>query len=121
MNTILSNVFVGWTVRRVQELGGIAAILYGIYMGLPPDAKAAINDLFNGGDWRNMSLGTVVGLVLYLAAQAQSLFATVRPQIVSDGQKVPIKDLPAAAQTLVTQKAATAVEKKRVKPMFGRK
>lgn len=117
---MFQNVILGWFTRRGLELGGFAIAITTFIVTLPPAYQDALWKLVSG-HWQDVQLGVLAGLAVTAWGYVWSFRSTIKPQIVSDGQQVPIKELDQKDQTLVEQKAATAVEKKRVKPMFGRK
>jgi hypothetical protein len=61
------------------------------------------------GNWQDITLGSLIGLVPLIWSQISSFRATVRPQIVTDGQSVPLKELPPSKQTAVEEFAVTAL------------
>ena len=64
------------------------------------------------GNWREITLGAVPGLVALLWSQIQSYRATVRPQVVIDGQQLPIDRMPNREATGVVELSRTALGKR---------
>lgn len=120
MNNILKNVVVAWLIRRAMELGGIFAIIVGVVQALPPSSQAALWRVLQG-DWQNVPLGAIVGIIVAVWGYAWSFRSTTRSQIVTDNKQVPISELPQAKQTVVEEIGRTAVAKKKVKPLFPSK
>jgi hypothetical protein len=114
--TILTNVVLGWFVRRGLELGGLLGALWVFYTNLPPASQDAIQQLFTGG-WEQVTLGALFPILAALWGYVWSFRSTVKPQVVVDGRQVPIKSLPQGRQTLVEETART-VAGKRGKTLF---
>jgi len=117
---MFQNVILGWFARRGLELGGLAIAITTFITSLPPAYQEALWKLVSG-HWQDVQLGVLVGIAVTAWGYIWSFRSTVKPQIVSGGQQVPIKALAPADQTLVETKAETAVAKRKVKPIFGKK
>lgn len=64
------------------------------------------------GNWQEITLGSVPGILALIWSQIQSYRATVKPQIVTeDGQQADLKELPQAKSVAVQEYARTAIEK----------
>ncbi|OEO32756.1 hypothetical protein VW23_009930 [Devosia insulae DS-56] len=115
MTTFLSSAALGWFLRRILDWGGWlgAALLAMInfYNALPPQLQVAIAKIV-AGNWREITLGAVPGLVALVWSQIQSFRATVRPQVVIDGQQLPIKKMPHREATGIEELSRTALEKR---------
>lgn len=122
---LFTGVVAGWLGRRALELGGLVGTLAVAYINLPPGQQDAIQRVLTGR-WEDVTLGAIIPLGAYIFSQVMSFRATVKDQVVLDGQRVePRKDMPAGKAILVEEIAATAVERKKRRPsilerMFGR-
>lgn len=120
------NAVLGWLWRRLQELVSWAFGLAPLYMALPPAHQETILSVLRG-EGGTLSISAYAGLAWYLFTQWQSFRATVKDQVVVDGQKVdPDKDMSARDSTLVKEKALTAADKKKRQPgilerLFGKR
>lgn len=121
--SLLTGVVAGWLGRRALELGGLLGTISAAFLALPPGQQEAIIQVLTG-NWQNVTLGATV----YLVSQVLSFRATVKDQVVVDGERVdPRKDLPSTTRVFVEEAAITAVQqKKRRQPgllerLFGRR
>jgi len=132
MNSILSQVALGWLGRRALDWGGwlgtivVAGVTF--YNQLTPGQQDVISRVFSG-NWQEITLGSVVPFLVLVWSQVLSFRATTKPQVVTDeGVKVDTKkDLPSAKKVLVEEVATAAAEKKAAKrqpnlldKLFGR-
>src|SRR5690349_18916394 len=123
--SIFTGVIAGWLGRRALELGGLLGAIATGYLALPASQQDAIQRILTG-QWQDITLGALVPLAVYVFSQVLSFRATVKDQVVVDGQRVdPAKDLPASKGVLVEEIARTAVEHKKRRPsilerLFGR-
>ncbi len=112
---MLNSVVVGWLLRRVMELGGIGTALVTAYMALDPASQAAIGRILTG-EWKEVPLGTIVGILLALYGYVTSFRKTVQPSVVTkvDGKVVEVaeKDLPMTTKDAIKTSAPIAAEKK---------
>lgn len=120
---ILTGVVADWLGRRALELGGLLGTISAAFLALPPAQQDAILQVLTG-NWQNVTLGAAV----YLISQVLSFRATVKDQVVIDGERVnPRRDLPANTRILVEEVATTAVQRKRqrqpnlLERLFGRR
>lgn len=123
---IFTSVALGWLGRRVLDWGGwlgtFLLSIIGLYNALPRAAQDAIQAVLSG-HWQDITLGSLLPLGVLIFSQVMSFRATVKPQVVTpDGNKVAMKELPKAAQTVVVEKAETAVAKRpTLKDIFARR
>lgn len=122
---IFTKVAFGWLMRRVLDWGGwVGTFLLGIiglYNTLPAQAQTAVQAALSG-HWQNITLGSLVPLGALVISQVMSFRATVKPQVVTPaGVKVPMKDMPEPAQTIVEKAVATATRPKTLKDLFGKR
>jgi hypothetical protein len=108
-----------FALRRVMEVGGIlgtvVAFLFGLWGIIPPPAQDLIVRIATR-EWADITLGQL-WIALPPAAIAiwgyvWSAKSTFKPQVVVDGEQVPMKDIAAAKKTIVVESARTAVDKK---------
>lgn len=115
MTRFLSSAALGWFLRRILDWGGwLGAALLAVinfYNALPPELQGVIVKVV-AGNWREITLGAVPGLVALLWSQIQSYRATVRPQVVIDGQQLPIDRMPNREATGVVELSRTALGKR---------
>lgn len=91
---MFQNVAIGWLVRRALDWGGwigtIAAAVMGIYSQLSGPQQAAISQALQG-NWQDITLGSLVPIVVLVFSQVWSFRATTAPQVVTaDAQKIPL-------------------------------
>lgn len=114
MGSFFASVAVQWFLRRILDWGGwLGAVLLGIinfYNALPPPAQAAVSTIIQG-KWQEITLGSLIPLGALVWSQIQSFRATVRPQVVVNGQQVPLEAIP--QKTAVEEFAITALGQKR--------
>ena len=114
MTAFLSSAALGWFLRRILDwrgwLGAVLAVI-NFYNALPPELQGVIVKVV-AGNWREITLGAVPGLVALLWSQIQSYRATVRPQVVIDGQQLPIDRMPNREATGVVELSRTALGKR---------
>lgn len=115
MTAFLSSAALGWFLRRILDWGGwLGAVLLGIvnfYNALPPELQGVIVKVLQG-NWHQITLGAVPGLVALVWSQIQSYRATVRPQVVIDGQQLPISSMPRREAAGVEELSRTALGKR---------
>jgi hypothetical protein len=115
MTAFLSSAALGWFLRRILDWGGwlgtalLAAINF--YNALPPELQVVIAKVV-AGNWQEITLGALPGLAALLWSQIQSYRATVRPQVVIDGQQLPIDRMPNREATGVAELSRTALGKR---------
>ena len=117
MDKLFNNVVVGWVSRRLLEVGGWVTFVTSIYMAMPPSAQAAVGRILRG-DWDNLSVAAIIGLVTYVWSQVWSFKSTVKDQVVASGRKAPLDAVadalpPNVTKTLVEQKVETIATRKR--------
>jgi ammonia channel protein AmtB len=121
-----TGVVAGWLGRRALELSGIIGTLAAAYFALPDQQQNVVQFILNG-NWQDITLGALVPFVIYVFSQVLSFRATVKDQIVVDGQRVdPKRDIPTGKRVMVEEVATTAVARKKRAPsvlerMFGRR
>lgn len=108
---LFTSVGLGWLGRRAMDWGGWLAglgfLAYDVYSRLTPSDQAAvvnaIQQIFTGR-WKEMTLGSVVGLAMLVFSQFRSYKATVKPAVVtSDGTKGSLDAMaPTTRQTIET-------------------
>ncbi len=109
MNKIFSSVALGWLGRRALDWGGwigtFATFLFGIYAALPPAGQNAIGRVFQG-EWQDLTLGALVPIASLVISQVMSFRSTTKDQVVANGKKVALPDLPTKTQVEVKQVTA---------------
>lgn len=129
MGSFFASVAVQWFLRRILDwggwLGGFLLFVINTYNALPPQLQAAIVTVIEGR-WQEITVGSLIPLLALIWSQITSFRATVKPQVVVDGQTVPMKEIP--QQTAVEELARTAIERrgetlieKTLKLKWGRK
>lgn len=89
LTAIATNVVLGWLWRRVQEIASWAFGLVPLYLSLPAPYQELIREILAGRGGA-ASISAYIGFAYYLYTQWQSWRATVQPQVVVGGRKVPI-------------------------------
>ena len=130
-NALFSPTALGWWRRRLADWGGwlgttLSAVI-GLYVALPERTREEIN-LALQGNWQDITLGSLVGLIVLIWSQVMSFRATVKPAIVTDdGLKVATDKLPRNKKVLAEEAARVAADKAKAarKPnifdrLFGR-
>lgn len=85
---MFQNIILAWLWRRVQEVGGWAAVILPIYLAMPDAQKAVIGKILTG-QGGSLSISAAIGLAVYLFSQWQSYRSTVKPQVVTaDAQQI---------------------------------
>lgn len=108
---MFQNIILAWTWRRLQEVGGWAAVVVPLYMAMPPAQQAVVNEILQGRGG-GLSISAALGLAVYLFSQFQSFRSTTKPQVVTaDAKQIPLKKGTAALDQIET-KAATAPKPK---------
>lgn len=101
-----------WIIRRVLELGGLAAAALTAWNNLPPSVQETIIGLL-GNKWQEVTLGTAAGLAVAGWGYVWSFISTIKPHVTIDGVQTPVKALPADKQTVIEESARTAQTKRR--------
>lgn len=96
------NLILFWLGRRALELGGLAGALLTVWGSLPVGTQNAILALLTS-KWETVTIGSLAPLAVALGGYIWSFVATTRPQVVSGGKKVAIKDLPPTTEAKVKQ------------------
>lgn len=104
------NLVLAWLGRRALELGGLAGTFLTIWSNLPPATQSAILALLTN-KWQSVTLGAVAPLAVALFGYVMSFRATVKPQVVVDGKKVAMSELPPSTKVQVKQAVAEAPRK----------
>ena len=123
---LFTGVVAGWLGRRALELGGLLGALTAAFLALPQGQQDVILRILTGR-WQDVTLGALAPLAMYVFSQVLSFRATVKDQVVVDGQRVdPKRDLPSNKRILVEEVATTAVQQKRRRPrllerLFGKR
>ena len=123
---IFTSVALGWLGRRVLDWGGwlgtFLLAVVGLYNMLPASSQTAVQAVLSGR-WQDITLGALLPLGALIFSQVASFRATVKPQVVTpDGNKVAMKELPKATQTVVEEKAETVAAKRpTIKDIFARR
>lgn len=120
LDKLFSSVALGWFGRRVLDWGGwigtVAVAALGFYNALPPSQQAVFQRAWEG-NWQDITLGSIVPLLVLVFSQVMSFRATTKPAIVTeDGQKASTDRLPSAKKTMVEEVAETAIQKKAANP-----
>jgi hypothetical protein len=110
--SFLTGIVGQWLLRRVMELGGLAAAALTAWNNLPPHVQEAIIGLL-GAKWQDITLGTLVGLGVAAWGYIWSFVSTIKPHVTVDGVQTPVKALPADKQVVVEESARTAQAKRR--------
>jgi len=115
MTAFLSSAAFGWFLRRILDwggwVGGFLLAIINTYNALPPPLQAAIVTVVEGR-WQEITLGSLIPLVALVWSQIQSYRATVRPQVVIDGQQLPISSMPRREAAGVEELSRTALGKR---------
>ena len=115
MTAFLSSAAFGWFLRRILDwggwVGGFLLAIINTYNALPPPLQAAIVTVVEGR-WQEITLGSLIPLVALVWSQIQSYRATVRPQVVIDGQQLPISSMPRLEAAGVEELSRTALGKR---------
>lgn len=116
MGAFFASVAVKWWLRRILDWGGwMATLLLGVintYNNLPPGLQAVIVQVIEG-NWQEITLGSVPGIIALIWSQIQSYRATVKPQIVTaDGKQAELRELPPGNLNAVEQFATTAIQRR---------
>lgn len=103
----LNNVAVQWWLRRIPDWGGWIGTVFGglalMYAGLTPSQQAMLNGLL-AGNWQDITLGSLVPLVVLIYSQIVSHRATVKPQaIVEENGKLVTNTLAPAKEKEVAE------------------
>lgn len=110
--SFLTSVIGQWIVRRILELGGLAAAGLTAWNNLPPHVQEAIIGLL-GAKWQDITLGTLFGLGVAAWGYVWSFISTVKPHVTVDGIQTPVKALPDDKKVIVEESARTAQAKRR--------
>jgi hypothetical protein len=123
MKNLFSSAALGWFLRRIPDWGGWVGTLFvgliELWERLPPSSQDAIQRVL-GGAWEEITIGSIIPLGALVWSQLMSYKATVRDQVVVDGQKVTDKDLSETKQREVKKVVAPAIEKKSEPNIFER-
>lgn len=116
MTAFLSSAAFGWFLRRILDwggwLGGFLLFVINTYNNMPPALQAAIVKVVEG-NWQEITLGSLIPLGALVWSQIVSFRATVKPQVVIDGQQVPLQQLqPSSQKVAVEELARTAIRKR---------
>jgi len=115
MTAFLSSAAFGWFLRRILDwggwVGGFLLAVINTYNAMPPPLQAAIVTVVEGR-WQEITLGSLIPLGALIWSQIQSFRATVRPQVVIDGQQLPIEKMPTREASGVTELSRTALGKR---------
>lgn len=115
MGSFFASVAVQWFLRRILDwggwLGGFLLFVINTYNALPPQLQAAIVKVVEG-NWQEITLGSLIPLGALIWSQITSFRATVRPQVVIDGQQLPIDKMPSREASGVTELSRTAIQKR---------
>lgn len=97
---MFQNIILAWLWRRLQEVGGWAAVIVPIYLAMPEAQKAVIGKILTG-QGGGLSISAAIGLAVYLFSQWQSYRSTVKPQVVTADAKQIALPADSAAQMKV--------------------
>jgi len=103
------NLILFWLGRRALELGGLAGALLTVWQHLPVGTQNAIVALLSA-KWETVTIGSLAPLAVALGGYVWSFVATIRPQVVSGGKKISIKDLPSVTLETKVKQAVQAVK-----------
>ncbi len=110
--SFFASVAVQWFLRRILDwggwFGGFLLFVINTYNSLPPPLQVAVTTVIEG-NWQEITLGSLIPIGGLVWSQVQSFRATVRPQIVTDGKSVPLRELPHAKQVAVEEYAISAL------------
>lgn len=115
---LLNNVAIQWLIRRVPDWGGwigtILTTLFGIYAVLPAGSQEIVQMALSG-NWQQITLGSLVPLLVVIYSQVISFRKTVQPQFVREvaGKTVstPLSEVPDRVEAEV--KVATPTPRRR--------
>lgn len=113
MASFFSSVVVGWATRLAVVIGGM---LFAVANSDPNAIQSALRTIaaLLTGQWEDVSLGAVVGLLTFIGGLIWSGRATFRNQVTIDGKQVPLKELdPSPQKTAVEEIARTAISRRR--------
>ena len=110
--SFLASVIGQWIVRRILELGGLAAAGLTAWNNLPPHVQEAIIGLL-GAKWQDITLGTLFGLGVAAWGYVWSFISTIKPHVTVDGVQTPVKALPDDKKVIVEESVRTAQAKRR--------
>ena len=104
LTSLAGSAAVGWTGRRLLEVGGWLTTIISAVLLLPPEHQATVIALLSGQGGA-LSVAAYFGLAVYLWSQFMSWRATTKPQVVSsEGKKHTLPVLTEAqARDLVEQ------------------
>lgn len=121
---LLSGVGLGWLGRRVPDWGGwlltFGGTLFAMHDLLPASMQQELWDTFRQAftDWREIRLGQLAGMagvISLLWSQRNSFRATVKDQVVVDGEKLTDKDMTRVEKNKVKNVVADKVDEKKSK------
>lgn len=88
---ILDNVAVQWAVRRIPEVGGLLVTIVTFFAAIPPEQQSIIIAILTG-QGGGLTIGAVIGLVMWAYAQIVSFRQTTRTKEVEkiDGKPIEV-------------------------------
>lgn len=78
---ILENVAIQWLIRRIPEVGGLLVTIVTFFAAIPPEQQAVIIAILTGQGGA-LSVGAVIGLVMWAYAQIVSFRQTTKTKVV---------------------------------------
>jgi hypothetical protein len=116
MGTFFSSVALQWFLRRILDwggwIGGFLLFVINTYNALPPALQVAVTTIIEGR-WQEITLGSIIPLGALVWSQIASFRATVKPQVVIDGQQLEMKNVPTRERTIIEEVATTALDKRK--------
>jgi hypothetical protein len=82
---IFQNAAFGWILRRIPDWGGQIALIYSVFLAMPPEHQATIGAILRG-EGGGLTVSAYMGVAAWLYAQVMSYRATTRTQMVADGK-----------------------------------
>jgi hypothetical protein len=105
--SFFTSTLVAWLTRRAAELGGLLLAAEQVAPGTTQELLRTSGMLLTG-QWENVSLGAVFGLVSVIGGLIWNVRSTFGGHTTVDGQRVPNKKLPAQKKVMVEEVARTA-------------
>lgn len=115
LTTLLNSVIVRWIIRRILELGPIAAGGISAWNAIPDRYQDMLLGVLQG-NWSMVTLGAVVSFAGY----AWSFISTVKPHATADGVQVPTSQMTPTKKAEVKEAVKTTIaaqKRKTVNPL----
>ena len=90
LTAISSNAAVGWIARRIPDWGGQLlgwlGALFALFTQLDPVTQSILITVLQG-NWETVTLGSLVGVIVWAIGQWRSWKATVNPHVITKDKK----------------------------------